>query len=845
MAPVRNRWVLGRLILTSLLACVSLPHLVPGANAGPIAQSTASRLEPSRLEQSNPTSPNANTIAQATTDPIAADLAPAIAQLKANNPTAAEALLLKLQAQSPDRDDLYQYLYYTRLLQGNYADILINAIDRTIKNQDADPVEPPAWLADRLAKPMTVLLGDPPPELFKTLETRVAADPQAIAPRLAWLSILGRPISTGLAPGVLAQRSAQLQQQVAEIQQRHGQNPEVLSFLTRILLESDQVTQAQAILERLIKLAPDRLDLRPQLARLLAGKGEFAAAQRILTDGLTAPLTPEVADLLFTQAEIQESIGDISGAIATHKRLLTELPKQSNAYSLLQLLMGQGQLDPGIALYQSLVKTQPRIAAEGLAAAANLVSIESEPRTQAKRLALIEQAHQLAPQDDAITLQLIETYRSTNRSAAALKLAQTAFQQTPNNAGREFDIPGILIELLAAQGKEAEALKLSQAQIKRNPDLAPTILSSLLIGLRPVAAKADQDPSKFQRSKYDQAAIALTEQFIRQYPKQTAAFYSTLTGFFMGDDNSNKTLAIYKKLEQLDPTNLDYKMQRVWHLNSMDQSPAAIALLQQILAKPPKPSPQSSLQPAHIHQALGDILLSQNRIPEAMAAFTASLRLDPTLAPNISSSILNSQHYPEAIAFYDLALKTQPNNASLLADYGYALAQTGQPDRAIAIYRQALELTPAIEQSSSLAPGRLIRQLASQNQLDRAIDEAITIAQQPQPMMYGNSDWNPFLFLSLDVDPPKEGIDILDQQLSANNRDERIYQGIIAKLTPKGPSLLLAAAHESLGQLLAYRVNKKPEGLRQFETAQTLYKTMGRPDRVYAIDRQLTEFKQK
>jgi tetratricopeptide (TPR) repeat protein len=824
MAPVRNRGRLGGLLLTSLLVSVSLPQSIAGANAAPIAQAAPA---PSRLAQSSAPEAIADDAAAATT---AADLAPAIAQIKANNPAAAEALLLKLRAKDADRQDVYQYLALTRLLQAEanpskYADLLIDLTDRAYQGQDYDLIEPPAEFADRLVKPMQVFQDNPPPAMVAALAARVAAQPNAIAPRLAWVTQLSRPDQ-------IARTSTQLQTQITDLRQRHGQNAPAMAFLASRLIDNHLLVDALPILEQIVKTTPDRIDLRQQLAQVLAGSGEFAEAQQILTAGLDPdrPLTPEGAELLLTRAEIQQSIGDLIGALATHDWILSKAPDRASHDARLQVAQELGQLDSAIESYKALAPSNPAIAAQGYKAAALILRGANEPTAIARGIAMIETAHRLAPQDESIAIQLIDTYREHNRAADALKVARAYYKSAQGKAQSKalgLEITPLLIELLSSSGPSAEAQAIGNALIAKQPNAAPQVLNSLLAGL--VTAQG-QSPSPAQYRQTNAAAIALTRQFIRQYPNQTTDFYETLLPRLGGDDRIPQSLTIYQKLAQLDPKNSDYPLQQTWMLQGNKQFGEAIAVFQTMLRQDPKNGVA--------YVALGNLLVEEKRIPEALALYKTGISQVPDIASDSGVQLMQDKYYADAIALYEFALKASPNNVNVLSDYGYALEKSGQADRATAAYRKALDLTPRPLRGTAQVAGRLVHHLARTGSFDRAIDEAIAIATSPETIHGVNRNGTPIDFLTYGVTDPNDNLDSLERQINDMDLDRRIYEGLIAKLSPASPSLILAAMHEALGKLLIRMDSDQTHIRRELQTAQAMYRTLGRPDRAYSLSRE-------
>jgi predicted O-linked N-acetylglucosamine transferase (SPINDLY family) len=136
---------------------------------------------------------------------------------------------------------------------------------------------------------------------------------------------------------------------------------------------------------------------------------------------------------------------------------------------------------------------------------------------------------------------------------------------------------------------------------------------------------------------------------------------------------------------------------------------------------------------AEFHGSLGALRKSQNRWPEAIAAYQEALRLDPSLTDthyNLGNAFrargdieealksfgraleLNGGHFhslaalgqmmhaagrpEEAAAYFKKALTLQPNDTDVLCELGDVLQESGDLDQAVALYQSALKLNPRI-----------------------------------------------------------------------------------------------------------------------------------------------------
>jgi len=84
-------------------------------------------------------------------------------------------------------------------------------------------------------------------------------------------------------------------------------------------------------------------------------------------------------------------------------------------------------------------------------------------------------------------------------------------------------------------------------------------------------------------------------------------------------------------------------------------------------------------------------------LDQALAPLLATLQTKPndfdTLV-NVANLYYDARQYPEAVKYYQLAAKSQPENADLLTDLGTSLWYTGDADGAIAEFQKALKYKP-------------------------------------------------------------------------------------------------------------------------------------------------------
>jgi len=122
-----------------------------------------------------------------------------------------------------------------------------------------------------------------------------------------------------------------------------------------------------------------------------------------------------------------------------------------------------------------------------------------------------------------------------------------------------------------------------------------------------------------------------------------------------------------------------------------------------------------------IHINLGMALLQQGQLDKAIQHQQEALRLrpgEPSALTNLGMAFALQRHYPEAIKYYRLSLKSDPEQATTYNNLGAAiLSNNGDPEEAVANFRQALHLKPDYDNAHL----NLATVLTMQDRFDEAI----------------------------------------------------------------------------------------------------------------------------
>ncbi len=84
-------------------------------------------------------------------------------------------------------------------------------------------------------------------------------------------------------------------------------------------------------------------------------------------------------------------------------------------------------------------------------------------------------------------------------------------------------------------------------------------------------------------------------------------------------------------------------------------------------------------------------------LDQATAPLLAAIQKDPTdfnSTVQLGNTYYDAQQYPQAIQYYEKALKIQPNNPDVITDLGTAYWYTGDSDQALTRFKQSLKLRP-------------------------------------------------------------------------------------------------------------------------------------------------------
>jgi len=141
------------------------------------------------------------------------------------------------------------------------------------------------------------------------------------------------------------------------------------------------------------------------------------------------------------------------------------------------------------------------------------------------------------------------------------------------------------------------------------------------------------------------------------------------------------------------------------------------------------------------HNNLGCIRAEQNKMPEAIRHFEASIKFNPRNAQahiNLGKALAMQNKFIEAESHFQTALDLRPNNAEAHAFYGSALAAQGKMPQAVQHLREAVRLQPNVETRLQLAA-----MLRATGDIREAVEQTrLALAARPNmPEIMSNLAW--------------------------------------------------------------------------------------------------------
>ncbi|GAB3407725.1 PEP-CTERM system TPR-repeat protein PrsT [Massilia agilis] len=521
--------------------------------------------------------------------------------------------------------------------------------------------------------------------------------------------------------------------------------------------------QAEQHLRKYLGINPDNLYARKLLAQTLLKSGQPNDAVAALAPVLKQ--APQDAQLLALAGESYMQVHDFNQASAYFEKAAALAPKAAVVHTSLGLArLNQGEHDKAISELQLATELDPASASAGFA----LVQAQVSARQYDKALATVDKLAQRQPGNAAVqnlkggvylakgdkaaaraafdkALSLQPNYFTAVANLAQLDLAdnqpdaaRARFEAFLQKEPKNFGAMAALAELLAAQDKPAEATAWLEKASNANPD---AVGPALKLGAQYLRTRQPQKAltlaRKFQTANptnpdvldllgqsqlanKDQAGALETYSKLANVLPKSAMAQMRMASVHALMKNDSAAAEDLRRAAELQPDLVDARVAQVELAMRRGRVDEALAAARQVQKRPAQATLGYMLE--------GDIHLSQNKAPLALAAYQKAYATTPTpqllvkvaqvlkltgkekeseqligqwrrahpdepvVALYVAESQLANKQFKPAIALLEQVVKNDPKHAVALNNLAWAYQQEKDP-RALATAEQALKLT--------------------------------------------------------------------------------------------------------------------------------------------------------
>ena len=498
-------------------------------------------------------------------------------------------------------------------------------------------------------------------------------------------------------------------------------NVTALQRLGSIWLEQGAPLEAYPYLLKARRLAPENLDVRTNLARVLAFLGANAEAKEEAMVVLQRSPADEDALLVLI-----DTIGD-GEEVEEVKKRLRQLPEGNEfLYHLAwaNLAARAGDLAYAQNELETALRLSPRSARTHLSMA-NLYSLEGDQIKAQEELSI---AARLSPARSTARLKYAEFEKQVGKPQESTRILQEVTRQAPDY------LPAwcMLAEIALSQAKFDEALSLLENVLSRDPTNREGLLQ-----------QARAELGRGETTK----ALKQLKQLAQTYPHSAQIDYH-LARAYLADGNLDSAAAALDDAIAVQPNDVEAILLRGELDLRRGNAPPVISGMLKLLEKQPGSVParlllaqsyrasgrlddaaaairvllDTSNASADAYLRLGQILLEQKKMDEARDAFEHALKLAPASLETIEQIVdLDLLEKKFAGAMQRVEQHFTEARSSSWANYlkGKIYVAEGQWDQAAAALHRALEGEPNFSRAVDL----LVSTYLAANKLKQASDE--------------------------------------------------------------------------------------------------------------------------
>lgn len=472
----------------------------------------------------------------------------------------------------------------------------------------------------------------------------------------------------------------------------------MLSARSRALAELKRMDEAQKTAEEAYAAAPNLIEVKLVLSRLLQVKGDLSRAEALTDEALAT--SPNSLEAQLSKAELRRMQNDGPGALTYLNKVLDQQPNNILARLSSAIILIAGNKDKEADQHLDKVLAQAPNMPQALYLRAMILS---KAKDNAKALEILKPVEAQLQESPRALYLLAMLHGSQGNTEQALGFAQKFHNAEPDSiAGRKL---------------------LANVQMSRNqPDKVIELLEPVRDSLDDDVAATTLLGSAYLAKGRQSDASAMFAQAVKLNPNdvqaRTRLAYSKSQGEHREEGIKDlEALAAETSQDQLG------MLVVMTHLGNNDVD-RALSAAESFRQRSPKAALPENL--------LGMVYLAKSDETKAREAFKAALSKEPDFIPSLLSLAeldLRAKHFDEARGYYDIVLKKQPNDLQALTGLAMLELAKENPDGALPILEKAVAGNP-----KAIRPRlQIIEILLTQNKLDKARSAAQDlVAAQPK-----------------------------------------------------------------------------------------------------------------
>jgi tetratricopeptide (TPR) repeat protein len=518
--------------------------------------------------------------------------------------------------------------------------------------------------------------------------------------------------------------------------------------LASLYVNRKQDPQAEALLVDLVRLKPTDKAHRLRLAQFYARLNRADDAERVLRDGVVAlpgerTMKTALVDFLAARRSRDAAEKELQGFIA-------QTPKDYTLRLALAQFYEQGKDDPKAESVYKAVIAETEFDGPGITARDRLAALRNRQNDVAGAQKLLDEVLAKVPRDDdALFLRATLALAQRDPKTAIADL-RSLLRDQPNAIG----VMRVLARAHLANGEPALAEETMRRAVDANPSDATVRmdLAKLLIDLgksgqaKPVVDElVKQQPNnvdalnaQFQiamASKDLATAKSAADAIVAINPKLGLGYYYQ-GAVAEGSQDLDDAVRLYSKSLEVQPTATDSLESITRVLVSQKHVPEALKRLDDVATRYP-----DSAVPLNIK---GEVLMSQKRDGEGIAAFTAAIAHEPknwSAYRNLAYAELGEHDSNAAVATLQSGIGKVTNPEQLETMLGILYQQNGKPDDAIRLYDTALRQDPQSDVIANNLAMLLIDTKRDPASLERARQLAARFSTSNNPQLLDTYGW--------------------------------------------------------------------------------------------------------